>query len=114
MLRAMIRHAAVCLIFAVSLDAFHIGMLPSTTTTTHGFIQSPNMLIPNRLMPVSRCVCCFSKKVVSAMVPISKWLMVVCFVEFILYFDCVMHFCRIRKNPRVMEKRKPKRMMLML
>ena len=80
----MIRHAAVCLIFAVSLDAFHIGMLPSTTS--HGFIQSPKMLIPNRLMPVSRCVCCFSKKVVSAMVPISKWLMVVCCVEFILYF----------------------------
>ena len=71
MLRTMIRHAAVCLIFAVSLDAFHIGMLPSTTTTTHGFIQSPKMLIPNHLMPVSRCVCCLSKKVVSGvLVPV--------------------------------------------
>ena len=86
MLKKLCFYAVLYTVFAVSLDAFHVGMLLSTTTTTHGFHQAPITLVPKRLM-ARRALYCFSMQSVSVIVPISvNCLIVICCANFIPCF----------------------------
>lgn len=60
MLQELCFYAVLHIVFAVSIDAFHGGVLVSTTTTTRGFHQAPILLGTNRGM-ARQAVYCLSK-----------------------------------------------------
>ena len=97
MLRRMCFHAISLVVFAVSLDAFHVGLL-TTTTTTHRIHQAPKTLMPNRLMPIRlmarRAFNCFSMQSVSVIVSIYiNCLIMTCGVHVFCVFSIDLFSC---------------------